>query len=213
MKKKIEIKTLLKVGFSQRYIAETLSVSKTCVWNVAKKLKQNLPLSNSRGQGRKKASITTDDRNLLRLCKQDRKKTSHELSSEHVLSNGKQLSAQIIRCRRFLDMRYKSYTAKSKLFRKSEHKKERLSFAKEHQNWLNEWNNINWSDEAHFEVFNRKNRTFVRRLKSNLVNYFISFQECKEVNDMLVYGAGCQEMLVVHWSYILVKLMSLLILR
>ncbi|CAF4596291.1 unnamed protein product [Rotaria socialis] len=29
-----------------------------------------------------------------------------------------------------------------------------------------EWNNIIWSDEAHFEVLNRKNRTFVRRLRS-----------------------------------------------
>ena len=41
LKKKIEIKTLLKAGFSQRYIGKTLSVSKACVWNVAKKLKQN----------------------------------------------------------------------------------------------------------------------------------------------------------------------------
>ena len=44
--------------------------------------------------------------------------------------------------------------------------KERLAFTKEHQSWLNEWNNIIWRDEAHFEGYNRKNRTFVRRLKS-----------------------------------------------
>ena len=130
--------------------------------HVAKKLKQNLPVSNSRDQRRKKALITTDNRNLLRLCKQDRKKISQKLSSELVLSNSKQLSTRTIR--RLLDVRYKSYTAKSKPFRKSEHKKDRLSFAKEYQNWLNEWNNIIWSDEAHFEVFNRKNRTFVRRI-------------------------------------------------
>ena len=39
-------------------------------------------------------------------------------------------------------------------------------FAKEHQKWLNAWNNIIWSDEAHFEVFNHKNCIFLRRLKS-----------------------------------------------
>ena len=61
LEKKTEMKALLKTRFSQHYIDKTLDVSKTCVWNVAKKIKQNLPLSNSRGQGRKKESITTDD--------------------------------------------------------------------------------------------------------------------------------------------------------
>ena len=131
LEKKIEIKTLLQAGFSQRYIGKTLNVSKTCVWSVAKKLKLTLPLSNSRGPGRKTASIAIDDRNLLRLCKQDRKKIIQELSSELVLSSGKQLSAPTIR--RLLDMGYKSYTAKPKPFRKSEHNKERLPLAKEHR--------------------------------------------------------------------------------
>ena len=54
LEKKIEIKTLLQAGFSPRYIGKTFSVSKTCVWSVAKKLKQNLPLSNSPRQGRKR---------------------------------------------------------------------------------------------------------------------------------------------------------------
>ena len=141
LEKKIEIKTLLQAGFRQSYIGKTPSVSKTCVWNVAKKLKQNLPLSNSHGQEHKKVPTTTDDRNLLRSHEQDRIKTSQELLPELVLSNGKYLSARIIR-HRLLDMEYKSYPAKSKQFRKFKHKKERLSFAKEHRNWLNEWNNI-----------------------------------------------------------------------
>ena len=94
---------------------------------MAKKLKQNLPLSNSRGQGSKKTSATTDDRNLLRLCKQDRTKTSQELLSELVLSNRKQLSARTIR-RHLLGMRYKSYATKSKPFRKPEHQKKERFF-------------------------------------------------------------------------------------
>ena len=131
LEKKIEIKALLKAGFSQRYVGKTLSISKTCVWNVAKKLKQYLPLSNSRGQGRKNPSTATDDQNLLRLSKKDQTKTSQKLSSELVHSNGKQLSARTNR-RHLLGMEYKSYTTKSKLFRKPEHKKERLYCAKEH---------------------------------------------------------------------------------
>ena len=43
LEKKIKIKALLKTRFSQCYIGKTQSVSKTCIWNLAKKLKQNLP--------------------------------------------------------------------------------------------------------------------------------------------------------------------------
>ena len=113
LEKKIEIKALLQAGFSHRYTGKALSVSKTCFWSLAKKLKQNLPLSNSRGQERKKASTITDDRNLLRFCKQDETKINQELLSKLVLSNGKQLSARTIR-RRLLNMGHKSCTAKSK---------------------------------------------------------------------------------------------------
>ena len=55
LEKKIETKALFQAGFSQRCIGKKFSVSKTCVWSVAKKLNQNLPLSNSYDQGLKKA--------------------------------------------------------------------------------------------------------------------------------------------------------------
>ena len=166
--KKIEIKALLDYGISQhRVLLLALGVSKKCVYNVSKKLKHTiLPLlMNTPGQGRKRASTAVEDRNLLRLCKKDRSKSSEILSSELTLSNDKHLSARTVR-RRLLTMGYKSYRAKKKPLRTSAHKKQRLLFAREHQYWCREWNNIIWSDEAHFEVFNRKNCTFVRRRRS-----------------------------------------------
>ncbi|CAF4934189.1 unnamed protein product, partial [Rotaria socialis] len=163
--KKIEIKTLLEMGFCQRQVARDLHVSQTCVAHVSKKLKQNLPLSNSIGQGRKKASTQDDDRRLSYIMKKDRTKSSQMLAAEWTLSNGKKLCASTVR-RRLISMGYKSYTAKRKPLRTPAQIKKRLTFAKDHQYWSNEWNNVIWSDEAHFEVFNRKNRTLVRRLKS-----------------------------------------------
>ena len=150
---------------SQRQIAKSMGVSQKYVFDVAKKLKENKPLTNEPGQGRKRVSTEADDRNLLRLCKKDRTKSSQMLSAELVLSNGKHLSARTVR-RRLFDAGYKSYTAKRKPLRKPEHQRKRLAFAKEHELWSKEWNNIVWSDEAHFEVLNRKNRTLVRRLQT-----------------------------------------------
>jgi len=68
--------------------------------------------------------------------------------------------------RRLLDMGYKSYTAKRKPLRTFDQIKQRLKFAVEYKHWLNEWKKMIWSDEAHFEVLNRKTRTLVRRLIS-----------------------------------------------
>ncbi|CAM2729429.1 unnamed protein product [Rotaria socialis] len=162
--KKIKIKTLLEIGLCQRQVARDSNVSQTCVAHVSKKLKQNLPLSNSIGQGRKKASTQDNDRQLSYIMKKDRTKSSQMLAAEWTLSNGKKLCALTVR-RRLISMGYKSYTAKRKLLRTPAQIKKRLTFDKYHQYWSNEWNNVIWSGEAHFEVFNRKNRTLVRRLK------------------------------------------------
>ena len=64
---------------------------------MSKKLKTNLPRLNTPGQGRKRALTAIEDRNLLRLCKKDRTKSSEVLSSELTLSNGEHLSARTVR--------------------------------------------------------------------------------------------------------------------
>lgn len=162
---KVAIKTLLETGLSQRAVARLSQVSQKCVFGVSEKLKEKLPLSNRPGQGHKKESTPNDDRQLLRIMKKDRTKSSQMLATEWTVSNGKKLSAPTVR-RRLLNMGYKSYTAKRKPLRKPSQIKQRLAFAREHQHWTTEWNNVIWSDEAHFEVLNRKNGTLVRRLRS-----------------------------------------------
>ena len=164
--KKIEVTALLKDDQSQRTVAKKVGVSQCCVGNVAKKLKVDAPLTNAPGQGRKRLSTEREDRRLLQICKADRTKCNRQLSSEFTLSNGTQLSARTIR-RRLLDGGYRSYTAKRKPIRNASQRKLRLQFANDHITWLPyDWKRIIWTDEAHFELFNRKNRTLVRRTRS-----------------------------------------------
>lgn len=42
----------------------------------------------------------------------------------------------------------------------------------EHQHWSKEWNNVIWSDEAHFEFLNQRNRILVCRLPSEIDGTF-----------------------------------------
>ena len=77
-----------------------------------------------------------------------------------------QLSVGIIR-RRLLDARYRRYTDKRKPIRNASQRKVRLHFANDYITWLSyDWKRIIWTDEAHFELFNRKNRTLVGQTRS-----------------------------------------------
>ena len=163
---KIQIAALLEAGISYKNIRNQLGVSNGCISNVAKKAKLKLPLENRPGQGRKKSTTTKEDRYLLTLMKKDRTKSSRELAPEWNMANGKAVSPQTVR-RRLLNAGYSSYRTKRKPYRKPTHCSLRLKFAKKYSEWnFNDWKNVIFSDESHFEVFNRKNRSYVRRLPS-----------------------------------------------
>ena len=118
------------------------------------------------GQVRKRLSTEREVWRLLQISKADRIKSSRQLSSKFTLSNGTQLSAHTIR-RRLLDPGHCSYTAKRKSIRNASQRKVRLQFANDYITWLPyDWKRIIWTDEAHFELFNRKNRTLVRQIRS-----------------------------------------------
>ena len=60
-----------------------------------------------------------------------------------------------------------SYTTKHKPYRKTSHRHIRFQFARAHCGWtFNNWKHAILSNESHFEVFNRKNRCYVRRFPS-----------------------------------------------
>ena len=123
-------------------------------------------MKNRPGQSRKKSTTSNEDRYLLNLMKKDREKSSRQLVSEWNLSNGKSISSSTVR-RRLLNAGYRSYTTKRKPYRKRNHCSIRLRLAQQCFDWnFGDWKNVIFSDKAHFEVFNRKNRSFVRRLPS-----------------------------------------------
>jgi transposase len=160
---KIQALTLLQAGFTYENIRNQLGVSSGCISNIAKKEKSKLSLENRPGQGRKKMTTATEDRYLLNLMKKDRWKTSRQLASEWNLSNGKSISPQTVR-RRLFNAGYRSYTTKRKPYRKRSHCSSRLRFAEKCSDWnFSDWKNVIFSDECHFEVFNRKNLSYVRR--------------------------------------------------
>ena len=77
-----------------------------------------------------------------------------------------QLSVGTIR-RRLLNAVHRRCIDKWKPIRNASQRKVRLQFANDYISWLSyDWKQIIWSDEAHFELFNRKTRTLIRRTRS-----------------------------------------------
>ena len=90
------------------------------------------------------------------------------------------------------------YTTKRKPFRNPKQIKQRLKFAKEHEHWLNEWNNVMWSDdEAHFEVLNSTNRVLVLKLKTEM-NKSFNFVPCIHGDSVLSVWSACLVVLKIH---------------
>ncbi|CAF2781502.1 unnamed protein product [Rotaria sp. Silwood2] len=163
---KLQVLTLLQAGFTDENIRNQLGVSNGCISNIAKKEKLKLSLQNRPGQGRKKSTTSKEDRYLLNLMKKDRGKSSRQLASDWNLSNGKSISPRTVR-RRLLKAGYRSYTTKRKPYRKPSHCSSRLRFSEKYSDWnFSDWKTVIFSDESHFEVFNRKNRSYMRRLPS-----------------------------------------------
>ena len=87
-------------------------------------------------------------------------------------------------------------TRVTSLYRKLHHYYTRFIFARHHYKWIfNEWKNIIFTDESHFEVFNReKNQSFFRRLPSEADAPF-NCQTCVkvEVVQLVFGGEGCDD--------------------
>ena len=82
------------------------------------------------------------------------------------------LSSRTVR-RRLFNAEYKSYTTKRKPLRKPIQCSNRFRFAQEYSDWnFSDWKNVVFSDECHFEVFNRKIDLLYVVCHQNQANHF-----------------------------------------
>ena len=113
--------------------------------------------------GRKKISTPRDQRNLIRMAKQQRKLSSEKLALQWNLSNGASASPSLVR--KILqehDMLWRRTCLKPRLT--DRHKKQRLEFCNQYKNWSKYgWRDVLFSDEMNIEVDSRKCKAMLRR--------------------------------------------------
>jgi transposase len=188
--KKIEVATLLKHNSNVSQVATISGVSRCLVRGIGEKIRLNQPLENRPGQGRPRISSPVDDRQLLRLSKKQRNETSRALSQEWSPLVGQAVSSRTVR-RRLVEMGMKSYVQKRKPLKTASQVKKRLAWCAEHQLWsADQWQKVIWSDESHFQLVNRCNRVYIRRM-SHEGNQPFNFQSRVQGGGGQVSVWGC----------------------
>lgn len=149
-------------GFSYREIAARVQRNSSTVMRVWKQWTEENRTTRKTGSGRRKVTSARDDRHLVRMAVTDRTASSRQLAARWSTATGVLMSASSIR-RRLL---HRGLCARIPLYRiplTANHRRLRLQWADEHRAWRADWQQVVFSDESRFNLWNHDGRIRVRR--------------------------------------------------
>lgn len=149
-----QIKRLIASGKTYREVQQILKCSSKKVYNALRWK------STGESRGRKRATTTHTDRQLVRMVKTDPQITSRKLKEVLDLP----IAPSTIR-KRLIEAELRARIPRKVPLLTARNIRKRLSFAKIHVNWpLEKWRNILWTDESKIVLFGSGGkRMFVRR--------------------------------------------------
>ena len=165
---------LYEQGYSGRKIAEVLEIDFSTVYKCLKRLKQaenleNINVNKRVGKcGRKKMTGEMSDRVLLKVVKNNRRKTLTEITSEYNKSTPYKLSKRTVQRRLHFYGYYRRVVKKTTTIAKRNRIKRR-AFARSHIHWKTEgdWSRVIFSDETQI-VIGKDKRVYVWRTNDEL---------------------------------------------
>lgn len=161
---------LQKTGLSYSAIATQLNVSKTMVFNALKYFSQYKTTENVSRKKKARKTSTHIDRMIVRLSKQDPRKSAANIHREISVHLEKPIT------KRTVALRLKEAGLHGRLARKkplvtASQRKRRIEFAQEHISWTqNQWRYVLFSDETKINRVGPDGRKYVRRPKCAAFN-------------------------------------------
>lgn len=147
----------MQMGQRQNVIAKRLSVSQSCVSKVWKLFRLTGRVRAPKNGGRPRLLSIRDLNFLRRQVRVNPNITIRQLANEFNQRFGTNISRMTV-CRRLHDIGLNSYSATRKNFFKKSDKMYRLKWCKQRRFWYERWRYVVFSDEANFELKNRKSR-------------------------------------------------------
>jgi len=189
-----EIVGLSKGGFSQRNIATILDFPKSTVGQVIKKYNEQGITTTASRSGRPKILTERDNRHLIKIAKENRNNTLEELTENFNTSMAISVSSRTVQ--RILHKEgYSGHAAKKKPFISEKNRKKRYGWCRMRKNWTTEWNQIIWSDESRFELFNNDSRNWVWRKTNERYKTDCLKPTVKNSIGVMVWGCFCNNIL------------------
>ena len=143
---------LVNQGKTFRQVQQETGISHNTVSDIMKKYNLIGTTATKEGQGRKKKTSKSFDRNLIIQVKKNRFISARKLAEQAEEYYGIKLSHQTIR-NRIRDQGFQGRLVRNKPYLSKKHMKRRLQFAKKFKNVpLSFWKKILWSDESKFNL-------------------------------------------------------------
>lgn len=157
-------------GKTDRQIAADFGVSHTTVGRIYKRFLQTKSLDRKPGSGRPRKSTERQDRSMIRIVKNDPRKTATDVNKYATQQLHLNLSSRTIR-RRLCDAKLFGRRPAKKPLISPKNRQARLSFARRFQHWSkSDWEKVLWSDESKFNLFSSDGIRYVRRPKGQRYN-------------------------------------------
>jgi transposase len=189
-----EIVGLHKAKIPQRKIAEILNHPKSTVGDVIKKYNEQGLTSTIPRSGRPKILTDRDKRQLVKIIKANRNLTLVEITEKFNETLNFSISSRTVQ-RVLHEEGYSGHAAKKKPFISEQNRKKRFGWCNMKKNWIKEWENIIWSDESRFELFNNDSRNWVWRKKDERYKIECLKPTVKNSIGVMVWGCFCNDKL------------------
>lgn len=157
-------------GKTDREVAEQFGVSHTTVGRIYRKFLHSNSVERKPGSGRTRKSTEREDRAMIRVVKNDPRKTAVDVTRYAAEQLQLKLSSRTVR-RRLCEANLFAHRPAKKPLISTKNRKARLSFARRFQRWSkSDWKNVLWSDESKFNLFSSDGIRYVRRPRGQRYN-------------------------------------------
>lgn len=155
--------TLIQEGHSQRSIALQLGFSRRAIQNAWNRFQETGSVTRRRGSGRIRATTSQEDRYIRLTARRERIVTARSLQNRLRQATGTRVSDQTIRNRLHEDQQF-SRRRVVRIPLTSAHRANRLSFARQYQQWdMSDWSTVLFTDESKVKFFSDDRRIRVWR--------------------------------------------------
>ena len=179
---------MIEDGVRRSEVARSFDVSRSVVQRLWTRYQETDGYTRRPGQGRNRITTARQDRYVVTSALRNRFITARALQNDLHHASGVRVSNQTVRNRLHED-RLRARRPATGVILNRQHRRARLEFALEHQNWqLAEWSNILFTNESRYTVSNNDGRMRVWRRQGQ------RFAACNML-EVDSYGGGA----VVVW--------------